>query len=159
MALPEIEARPELAVPLLRPVAECRTLPDETLVTAAHLATQAGAADLVRRLLLQPLTEHLRRGYRHGYARCDHRAINLLLRFDPARLLALLRQTRDKSVHDWLDETSGDRLEDAALALEALFRPRQALSIWRRLATSTQFYTALRERAQAAIERLEKKAS
>src|SRR5215218_11021869 len=29
LALPELKARPELAVPLLRRVAECRTLPDE----------------------------------------------------------------------------------------------------------------------------------
>jgi hypothetical protein len=158
LALPELQDRPALAVPLLRPAAECRTLPDGALVTAAHLATQAGAAGLVHRLLLQPLIEHLRRGYQGGHARCDYRAINLLLRFDPARLLALLRQTRDRSVRDWLDEPNLSRLEDVALALETLHRPRQAQTLWRHLAG---LYTDedLRQRAQAAIERLEKKAS
>ncbi len=156
--LPEIQARPALAVPLLRPVTECRALPDGALVTAAHLATEAGAGDLVRRLLLRSLIEHLRRGYQ-GQGRCEHLAINLLLRFDPARLLALLRQTRARSVHDWLDEPDLSRLEDTALALEALHRPRQAQTLWRRLFEAYRDDEEPRKRAQAAIERLEKKAS
>lgn len=160
LALPELQDHPALAVPLLHPVAECRAFPDHALVTAAHLATEAGAGDLVRRLLLRPLIEHLRRGYRDR-GRCEHQAVNLLLRFDPARLLALLRQTRDRSVHGWLDEPNGYRLEDTALALEALHRPRQAQAVWRHLATGDVLYVDhdLRKRAQAAIERLEKKVS
>jgi hypothetical protein len=61
IALPELAARPELAVPLLRPVAECRAFPEAPLATVARLAFQAGAGDLVRHLLGRPLAERLRR--------------------------------------------------------------------------------------------------
>jgi hypothetical protein len=151
--LPEMRQRPELVVPLLRPLAECRSLPEGTLITAAHLAVQAGAADLVGRLFLQTITEYLRRNPR-GLYWIDPRASELLLRFDPARLLALLRESREKSVRDWSEETDGDRLASAAAALDALHRPRQAQALWRRLATSgaVRADSLLRDRAQAALE-------
>jgi len=151
--LPEMRQRPELVVPLLRPLAECRSLPVGTLITAAHLAVQAGAADLVRRLFLQTITESLRRDSRDWYW-IDPRVSELLLRFDPARLLALLRDSREKPVRDWSEETDGDRLASAAAALDALHRPRQAQALWRRLATSGEVRadSLLRERAQAALE-------
>ncbi len=161
LSLPEVQQRPELAVPLLRPVAQCRVFPDSALITAASLAVEAGASDLVRRLLLPLLADHLRRGYQ-GRVYCDARAIDLLLRLDPARLLAVLRQTRERDVRGWLDEFYGYRLEGAARALEALYRPRQALALWRHLATSTSVYAGdedVRQRAREAVERLSKAAS
>jgi hypothetical protein len=134
LALPELQERPELAVPLLWPVAETRALPDDSLLNAAQLGVRAGAADLVRRLLLRPLTDLVSRACRaEDWA--DRRITGLLLRFDPARLLAILRATRGRSVRHWLDETEADRLESAAAALGALHRPRQARrsgSAWRR---------------------------
>jgi len=133
--LPELAARPELAVPLLRPVAECRTFPEQPLVTVACLAVQAGAADLVRSLFGRTLAAMLRRTYRR-WSWVDPRLIDLYLRLDPARLLAFLRDTRERGVRDWLEETSGDRLEHAADALAALHRPRQARELWRHLAES-----------------------
>ncbi len=147
LQLPEIAQRPELAVPLLRPLAECRPLPEEAMMTASRLALRAGSADLVRHLFLRPLTALLRRDYRSD-------AAEVLLALDPGRLLAAIRQTRDKWVHDWNDEIFGERLEHAAAALEALHRPRQARALWQRLATSDEvFFTAeQRQRAQAALE-------
>jgi hypothetical protein len=129
-------------------------------VTAAHLATKAGAADLVRRLLLQPLIEHIRRGYLDRGPGYDDRAFNLVHRFDPARLLALLRQTRARSVHGWLDETNAYRLQDVAVVFEALFRPRQAIAIWQHLATSNRLYVvdSLRQHAREAVARLQETA-
>ncbi|HEV2852250.1 MAG TPA: hypothetical protein VHC97_05540 [Thermoanaerobaculia bacterium] len=61
-------------------------------------------------------------------------------------------------MRDWLDEPYGYRLENAALALEALCRPRQAQTLWRHLATSNSVYAGndLRQRAREALERLER---
>jgi hypothetical protein len=153
LELPELQERPELVLPLLRLVAECWALPAESLVTAAHLALEAGAADLVRRLLLQPLTNHLQRLYR-GYLARYSRAPNLFLRLDPSRLLAALRQTREASVHDWLDERDAHRLEMAAAALEALFRPNQARPLWQRLASDMGIYvdSSTRQRARDRLD-------
>ena len=154
--LPELRQRPELAVPLLRRVAEHRaSLPDEALVTAAHLAEQAGAIDLVRRHLLHPLLDSLRRMYR-AEACPELRTVDLVARLDPAGLLSVLRRTRRRSVHDWPDETDGDRLEGGAVALEALFRPRQAQALWQRLASSNAVHANddQRQRARAALARL-----
>ena len=154
--LPELAARPELAVPLLRPVAECRTFPEAPLVTVAHLALQAGAGELVRHLLIHPLTERLRRDLRHeGWV--DPHLLGLFLRFDPARLLAFLRETRGRKIRGWLDETDAYRLESAADALAALHRPRQACELWQRLATSNQIY-ATSEQRQRAQENLDQHA-
>jgi hypothetical protein len=154
--LPELAARPELAVPLLRPVAECRTFPEAPLVTLAHLALQAGAGELVRHLLIHPLTEKLHRDLRHeGWI--DPHLLGLFLRFDPARLLAFLRDTRSRRFHGWLDETDAFRLEYAAAALAALHRPRQACELWQRLATSNQIYVSAEQR-QRAQERLDEHA-
>ncbi|HEX3528102.1 MAG TPA: hypothetical protein VH988_13645 [Thermoanaerobaculia bacterium] len=157
--LPELAARPELAVPLLRPVAECRTFPDQPLVTVASLALQAGAADLVRSLFGHTLATMLRRTYRR-WRWVDSRLIDLFLRLDPARLLAFLRDTRQRGVRDWLEETDASRLEQAADALIALHRPRQAREIWQRLATSHQVRASddQRQRAQQHLNEHARKA-
>lgn len=159
IALPELAARPELAVPLLRPVAECRTFPEAPLATVARLAFQAGAGDLVRHLLSRPLTERLRRDLRHA-AWIDPVLLDLFLRIDPAGLLALLRQTRGRTVHGWLDEINADRLEHAAAALAALHRPRQARELWQRLATSYAVHASFehRQRAQQHLDEHARKA-
>jgi len=157
--LPELAARPELAVPLLRPVAECRTFPEQPLVTVACLAVQAGAADLVRSLFGRTLAAMLRRTYRRWHW-VDSRLIDLVLRLDPVRLLAFLRDTRGRGVRDWQEETDASRLEQAADALIALHRPRQAREIWQRLATSHQIYASddQRQRAQQHLNEHARKA-
>lgn len=149
LELPELAQRPELVAPLLRPLSECRALPEEPLVTAAWLALQGGSADLIRRHLLHPLLRWLRLGFRSPRTWIDPRAIEVLVRLDPARLLAVLRQTRTRSEPDWLDETDGLRLESAAAALAALHRPRQAQALWRRLATSSEVDANEEQRGRA----------
>lgn len=155
LELPELRQRPELAAPLLRRVAECHALPDWVLVNAAHLGEQAGSIDLLRRHLLRPLMDFLRRVYRAG-GNPELRTVELVGRLDPAGLLSLLRQTRRAPVRDWSDEIHGNRLESAAKALEALFRPRQAQVLWQRLASSNAVYAEedQRQRARAALARL-----
>ncbi|MFL6196803.1 MAG: hypothetical protein ACJ75H_21650 [Thermoanaerobaculia bacterium] len=149
LALPELQARPELAVPLLRLVAEARSMPDEPFALAAHLGLRAGARDMVRRLFLQRLSEVVRGSIREMWQRTNPRAEEVLLQLDPGRLLILLRQTRGDGVRGWLDEIDGNRIENAAAALDALHRPRQALELWRRLATSQRIYASYESRQKA----------
>lgn len=153
LRLPELQERPELIVPLLRQVADCPVLPEETLLTAASLGLKAGADDLVRRLLLERVIDHLRPICRRGYW-VDQRAVDVVLRLDPVRLLDLLRRTRPKPVRHWLEEVEGVRLEMAAQTLEALHRPGQAREVWRRLAFRMEEVSAdedQRQRARAAL--------
>jgi hypothetical protein len=156
LSLPELSERPELAVPLLRRVAECPTLPDDALLTAARLGVQAGSGDLVRRLLLRRVIEYLLPIYENrGWV--DPRATDLVLGLDPARYLDILRRTRDGDVRDWQDERNAHRLEIAARALQALHRPRQAHALWQLLAFSArvQANQEQRNRARVALEQFE----
>ncbi len=152
LKLPELAGRPELVVPLLRRIAECRDFPGDSLTTAAHLALRAGSGDLVRRLLLRRLAQSVRAVY-GVLAWADPQAIEVLLQLDPARLLAVLRQTRPKLVRDWVEETEANRLHAAAAALEALHRPHQARLLWQRLAASPDVRASeeQRQHARAAL--------
>jgi hypothetical protein len=153
LELPELHGRPELAVPLLRMVAECRALPDDMLITAARLGLQAGADDLVRRLFAPRLAEQMRQGCLHPWRRYTW-TVEMLARLDPVRLLDVLRRTRPKSVRGWPEEVDGYRLEAAAAAHQALHRPRQAHALWEILATSTRVAASheQRKRARAALD-------
>lgn len=152
LGLSELSERPEMIVPLLRRVAECATLPDHPLVTAAWLGVQAGAGDLVRRRLLDRVIDYLRPACLMGIW-VDERAVGVAVRLDPARLLDLLRRTRSRSVRHWLEEDEGNRLEMAARAFQALYRPRQAQELWRRLAfdMGVMADSEQRTRARAAL--------
>ncbi|HEX5716956.1 MAG TPA: hypothetical protein VF179_12405, partial [Thermoanaerobaculia bacterium] len=154
LGLSELSERPELVVPLLRRVAECPALPDHSLITAAWLGVEAGSGDLVRRLLLQPVNHYLLRACMLGIW-IDQRALGVSVRLDPAELLGLLRRTRERSVRHWIEEVEGNRLEVAAQALQALYRPAQAQALWKRLAFSNEVEAGQeqRDRAQAALER------
>jgi hypothetical protein len=151
--LPELRDRPELALPLLRPVAENRNLPDKTIVDAAHLGLRAGAGDLVRHLLVPRLTDHLYQWIRSPWRR-DLRAVDVLVQVDPVRLMEVLRRIRVRSARDWSEVTDGFLLESAARTLEALHRPRQAQALWQRLATAMDVHAGLemRDRARAALK-------
>jgi hypothetical protein len=61
----------------------------------------------------------------------DVDAMKLLICVDPAKVLSILRKTRPAAVRNWHDEDSGDRLYLAALAHEALQRPKQAALLFR----------------------------
>ena len=152
--LPELRERPELVVPLLKPVAEHRNLPDKSVINAAVLGLQAGADDLVRRLLVPRLIDHLHQWIRSPWRR-DRRAVDVLVQLDPVRLMEMLRRIRAKSARDWPEVTDGVLLESAARTLEALHRPRQARALWQRLATRMDVHAGeeMRARAQAALER------
>jgi hypothetical protein len=148
LALPELQERPELAVPLLRPLAESRGIPARPVWIAVRLALRAGSADLARRLFARRLAGTLSWGYYSDPA-------DLLLELDPGRLLAALRRSLETGVRDWLGDTDGERLAAAAAALDALHRPRQAEALWRRVATSPEVeaYKELRERARKELEK------
>ena len=154
LGLSELTERPELIVPLLRPVAECSVLPEWCSITAAWLGVRAGAGDLVRRLLLEKMFDHLRPCCLLG-CWSDSRLVEVAARLDPARLLDLVRRTRPRSIRHWQEDDEGNRLEFAARALEALHRPAQAQEIWRRLAFSQHVHAdpEQRERARAALGR------
>ncbi|HEX3130944.1 MAG TPA: hypothetical protein VH394_26660 [Thermoanaerobaculia bacterium] len=157
--LPELRERPELAVPLLKPMAEHRALPDRSVITATVLGLEAGAGDLVRRLLAPRLTDHINQWIKSPW-RLDPRAVDVLVQLDPARLLEVLRRIRAKSARNWSEMTDGLLLEAAARALQALHRPRQARALWQRLATDNDVSAGceMRERARAALERTERTA-
>ncbi|HEX6861687.1 MAG TPA: hypothetical protein VF414_02670, partial [Thermoanaerobaculia bacterium] len=55
----------------------------------------------------------------------------------------------------WMEELEGNRLEVAARALQALYRPAQAQALWKRLAFSKEVDCDpdQRERARAALDR------
>lgn len=142
--LPEIERRPELAVPLLRRVAQCRVLPDATLVTAAHLAARAGSADLVQRLLLPRLLDHLRRGYQNTVQR-DERAIELVLRLDPGRACSpsSARPVKNPFTAGWTRSTvTGSKAQRArSMPSTAPARPRRSGCAWPRATTFSPLKT------------------
>lgn len=153
LGLPELRERPELAVPLLRRVAEHPTLPDDALLTAAWLGMQAGSGSLVRRLLLKRVLEYAAPLYERRLW-VDPRAVEVIQQLEPVRLLALLRRSR--TVRDWMEERQGSRIELIAQVFEALYRPRQAQALWQRLATSPEVSATEEQvqRARAALQEL-----
>ena len=153
LGLPELHDRPELAVPLLRRVAEHPTLPNDALLTAAWLGMQAGAGSLVRRLLLKRVIEYAAPLYERRLW-VDPRAVEVIRQLEPVRLLALLRRSR--TVRDWMEERQGSRIELIAQVFEALYRPRQAQALWHRLITSPEVNATEDQvqRARAALQEL-----
>jgi hypothetical protein len=145
VATPALERRPELIV-VLAPLLLARpTLPDDTLARAAGLATRAGEAELADRLLMGPAS------------RADLKFSawywgQVLARRQPSFALARLRETRPRGVRGWDDEVGG-RLAVAALAMETLHRPRQAVAFYRRaIADDPELQNEVGDRL-AALER------
>jgi len=140
-----LESRPELVVALV-PLLFALTLPDQTLIRAADLATRAGQSELADRLLFGPAS------------RADLRYSSwywgqVLARVRPSFALARLRQTRSRGVRGWNDEF-GARLAVAGLAMEHLHRPRQAAAMYRRAIEDDPWLTNELADRVAALERI-----
>ncbi|HEY2514726.1 MAG TPA: hypothetical protein VGI39_27865, partial [Polyangiaceae bacterium] len=135
IALPELDERPELAVPLLAILDGVGDVPLPTLVRASELVLRAGqggaiSRDLRRRLTkLPPVAEDGLRGWLG-------RALGLLIELSPSDALRFLRETRARGVRTWRDEHDVLRLEFAARAYEALRRPGLAATLRRQAESS-----------------------
>ncbi|NIM14705.1 MAG: hypothetical protein GTO45_22160 [Candidatus Aminicenantes bacterium] len=128
--LKELEKRPRLVVPLFPYIESCRSLREETLVKAALLLKEAGEIQKAKRLFGWQAEKYVWNVYRETEW-IDVGALKLLLCVDPANVLRILRKTRPAAARNWQDEDDGDRLYLAALAHEALQRPKQAALLFR----------------------------
>ncbi len=130
--LTELDARPELALPLAPLVAAAEDLPLAMRLRAASLLRQLQRPDLVD----PRLAEHVERALRQVWR--QHRWVNAaiimeLAELAPARALALLRVTRGAGVREArMQQEDGLRILAAAVAFARLRRPRQAIEQYRR---------------------------
>jgi hypothetical protein len=145
LASTALRERPELILPLAPSLLALSTLPDETLIRAADMATRNGNLDLADRLLLGPAT---RSNLEHGVWFWGQ----VLARRRPSFALARLHQTRPRGVRGLAGE-QGERLAVAGLALEALRRPRQALTFYRRAIADEQWLESELGPRLTALER------
>ncbi len=138
VALPELDARPELIVPCLPLLDGADDVPRATRLRAARRAERAGRGDL----LGDRFVAHLRPTTAGWHADLD--LLELLAPRAPARLLAWLRAARsDLTEHDrpYWDYGHG-------LALAALHRPAQAGAALRAAARSRHRDIGARARAR-----------
>jgi hypothetical protein len=121
LGLGSLRRRPELVAQLAPFVVAARS----PLVhrTAAALALDAGDPALAARLL----GDHVDLIGNEHYAWPTG---VLLAQLHPARALAQLRASRRRGVRGWHDD-SGDRIAVAAVAMDALHRPRKAAELYR----------------------------
>ncbi len=134
VALPEIDKRPELLVPLLPALAAAEGLPIATVGRAAALLARTQEAGNAARALVPRIVARLQdaadddQGWMEG-------AVASVVEACPGEALRLLRATRARRVRGWSDEHDYRRLEMAARAYDALHRPRLALQLYRHAAT------------------------
>jgi hypothetical protein len=130
------EQRPRLVVPLLPYIESCPGLREETLLKVAILLKEAGEIHRAKRLFGWQVEEYVWKVYRETEW-IDLEAMELLLCVNPAKVLSILRKTRPAGVRNWHDEDDENRLYLAALAHEALQRPKQAALLFRKVARET----------------------
>lgn len=121
LGLHSLQRRPELVAQLAPFVMAARS-PLVHRISAA-LALDAGERALAARLL----GDH---GDLIGNEHYAWPTGKLLALLHPVRALAQLRASRRRGVRGWRDE-SGDRIAVAAVAMEALHRPRKAAELYR----------------------------
>jgi hypothetical protein len=131
--LKELAKRPRLVVPLLPYIESCQGLREKTLLKVALLLKEAGEIQKAKRLFGWQAEEYVWKVYRETEW-IDVDAMKLLICVDPAKVLSILRKTRPAAVRNWNDEYDGDRLYLAALAHEALNRPKQAALLFQKAA-------------------------
>jgi hypothetical protein len=124
LSLPEVAARPELAVPLLPRIETTDNLALETLIHAAKLAHRAGATAEARHLLRARAEGPLFRDYRSG-ARYHGGPLSDLVEIDPWLVLKILHGTRPRGVQKDEHE-SGHRRGLLAAAYARIGRPAKA---------------------------------
>jgi hypothetical protein len=153
IALPELDARPDLVVALIEPLEASRDVPLSTLVRAVRLAVAAGQAAVAARGLLPRIAERLHREIASEHGRDDD-AMALLTELSPSEALRVLRATRRRGVRRWEDETDPERLATAARAYVALRRPHRALTLYEHAASRAWHDSAARDyRARATALR------
>jgi hypothetical protein len=147
--LPEIDARPEILVPLLPALESAEGLPLETVARAVGLLARTPAAAAASRALVPVIVAGLRRAGddEHGWL---EGAVKSVVDACPGDALRLLRATRARRVRTWADEHDYRRLELAARAYEALRRPRLAVSLYRLAAQRAWNDTVKKELTQRA---------
>jgi hypothetical protein len=134
VALPEMDRRPELLVPLLPALAAAEGLPVATVARAAGLLAKTPEAAAAARALVPRIVARLEgaagedQGWTEG-------AVQSVVEAAPSEVLRLLRATRPRRVRSWSDEHDVRRLEMAARAYEVLHRPRLAATLYRLAAT------------------------
>jgi hypothetical protein len=157
VALPEIDARPELLSALLPALADAEGLPLGTVARAVGLLARTPDAVVASRALVPRIVAGLRRATDsqddddRGWLAA---AVSGVVEACPSDALRLLRATRARRVRSWTDEHDPRRLEMAARAFELLRRPRLAAQGYRlaaKHAWSTEARKKLEEKA-AALE-------
>lgn len=140
-----VRNRPELVFSLTRYVL-ASSVPS-IRIAAAQLALTAGNAGLADRMLGEYATtiDIAHHAWPHG---------ELLARLRPSYALSRLRETRERHVRSWQQDT-GDRIAVAGVALEALCRPKQAARRYRLAMREDWLEPIMRERLAALGEPIE----
>ena len=132
--LSELEARPQLVRPLLPMLERYESqLAPSTLVTAAFLAHEAGLHEYAARIVVKRLPNWLvREVQRHGVSSYPaSRALEMLIEYQPASALNVLRQTRTRQVRSDDDEWQDERLLSLSRCYDRLGRSNLAASLRR----------------------------
>lgn len=124
-ALPELETRPELILPLVPAIEACVDMSDETLLRVARLAHRAGERGFSRAILAHRAPRHLVKEY-HRQNWLDLATLESLAEASPSAAIRVLRQTRARGVRRDDDEECFHRRRLLALAHERLSRPKRA---------------------------------
>ena len=119
--LSELDDRPELVIPLIPLIKQCRGLSDETWVRAARLAYLAGEYKFAYEVIIRQALPYLLRQHRL-YDFLDCNIIELLIEINPSKALRALRKTRQRGIRSDEQETDLERRELLAKAHEALGR-------------------------------------
>jgi hypothetical protein len=155
VALPEVEARPDLLLALVPHLESTRDLSVETLGAAAHLLARAGEEGALARLaprIVEAVRAALARGGDHAIE-----TLGAVIELAPTEGLRTLRATRERGVRRWEEEKDPKRIEMAARAYAALRRLHQAIALYRVAASragSGTWQRTLLERATELEKRL-----
>jgi nucleotide-binding universal stress UspA family protein len=128
LALPEMEERPELVLPLL-PAIERMDPADPHWVLALRHLERIGEDDRIARLLRRHAVPFLQ----SLGGETDAQVMEPLVRLQPSLALRALRQTRRRGFRS-LEDEHPERRYWGARALESLHRPQQALAHFREIA-------------------------
>ncbi len=129
----EFQQRPELVIPLIPYIETCKNLPIHVLIRTATLAFRAGAIPFARQILRDLSLAPILEAYRL-YEWLDHDTMLGLAGLAPSTTLKVLRRTRPDKVRRDEQETHPHRVEQYAVAYEALGRPNRARVMRERLA-------------------------
>jgi hypothetical protein len=153
VALPEMDARPDLLVPLLPALVAAEGVPLATIGRAAILFAKTPEAAVAARALVPRIVARLRDAAEDDQGWVEGAAASVVATC-PVDTLRLLRATRARRVHSWADEHDHRRLEMAARAYDVLRRPRLAAQLYR-YAASRAWSASIRRALEARAAVLE----